>query len=352
MEKIIYISTRQSPLALWQAETTQSLLSKINITSVLNKVVTTGDKIQHSQLADVQLIESETGHHLSTGKGLFIKEVQESILVKQSHLAVHSMKDLPIEQTEGLTIAAVLPRANPRDVLILSPNVIAELKFKASFLNEFQFEELKDMLLSSQTFMTHPIGTTSSRRQFLMRETFSKNLNLNILRGNVDSRLKKVQRNEFAAILLAQAGLERLSLFDSKYMIPLPINSFVPSAAQGVVALECSTGHSELLEVLQNLNCLESCFASALERTVLYFLDGDCNSSIGAHWNENTMHIVYKKNEVEKFLEVKFDRNTVDNVKKELLSKEKTYTTLFMELRESVLAKQIKKDLIQAKLCS
>ena len=127
MNSTIHIATRKSMLALWQAETIQKLLSFHGIKTSLLPIVTTGDKMQKSQLADIQLnINPE--HHLTTGKGLFIKEIQEAILASKAQIAVHSMKDLPVTQTNGLKIAALLPRASACDVLILSPNVLEETK--------------------------------------------------------------------------------------------------------------------------------------------------------------------------------------------------------------------------------
>lgn len=125
MSSVIQIATRKSKLALWQAKTTRNLLLDLGIKADLLPLVTTGDKMQKSQLADVNL-DSAAEHHLTTGKGLFIKEIQEALLSGRAQVAVHSMKDLPVTQTKGLSIVSLLPRAGVRDVLILSPKVLEE----------------------------------------------------------------------------------------------------------------------------------------------------------------------------------------------------------------------------------
>ncbi|MES2614295.1 MAG: hypothetical protein V4591_02650 [Bdellovibrionota bacterium] len=349
MEDTIYIATRKSALALWQAEKVQQLLKEQEKNSELIPVVTTGDKMQHTQLSSVML-EQNQPHHLTTGKGLFIKEVQEALLSHQAHLAVHSMKDLPVEQTSGLIIGALLPRASPCDVLVISPQVLQEINLTSSVVGEIPFETLKSLLLKSKLFCTLPIGTTSSRRQFLMRNLFSSQLNLQILRGNVDSRLKKINNNEFSAILLAQAGLERLNLFDTKYMAPLPLHSFIPATAQGVIAIECTNDNKNLLRILQKLNCAETCLCTAIERTVLHLLDGDCNSSIGIHYSKQSISIIYKKAEIEKSLQIAVTLEDLEELKTMYTSTGGIYSYFIEQMAKSLFTDKIKALLLKVGL--
>lgn len=362
MSKKIYIATRKSPLALWQAQTTQKLLLNLNIQSELSTIVTTGDKLQHTQLSSVtldnnpqlQMHATKIPHHLSTGKGLFIKEIQEALLSGQAQIAVHSMKDLPVEQTPGLVIGALLPRATPNDVLVLSPQIIVEIAQSRSQLskevanrnvdmNSISFENLKSLLLRSSSFLQKPIGTTSSRRQLLMRNLFSPKLNLQILRGNVDSRLKKVNNNEFSAILLAQAGLERLNLFDTKTMFTLPTDLFIPATAQGVVAIECREDNHDLIEILKKINCSQTCLQAGIERMVLYFLGGDCNSSIGVHYSSQQIYIIYHKENIEKEFKIEVTLEELKEIENLING---NYSSFFANALKSSLANKIKNELL------
>ena len=341
MSETIYIATRKSPLALWQATTTQKLLADYNISSELVKIVTTGDKLQHSQLSSVTLTENQP-QHLSTGKGLFIKEIQEALKSQKAHLAVHSMKDLPVEQTHGLVIGALLPRASPNDVLVLAPKVLEEIGLKNTPLYKIEFETLKSLLLKSNLFLTNPIGTTSSRRQFLMKRLYSNNLNLQILRGNVGSRLKKLKDNEYSAILLAQAGLERLNLFEQESMHILPTSLFIPATAQGIIAIECDINNTALLNTLQKINSFETCITAGIERMVLYFLEGDCNSSIGVHYSHKNIAIIYGKSFKEKSFLIPISLQEEEELKSLLVSSNGVYSYFFKKLLQSALANRIK----------
>ncbi|MCA2961602.1 MAG: hypothetical protein IOD12_15235, partial [Silvanigrellales bacterium] len=168
----VRIATRKSPLALWQANTTASLLKEQGYDTALVPLVTTGDKMQKGALSGVQISAEQA--HLQSGKGLFVKEVQESLLAGESNLAVHSMKDLPVTQTTGLVTAAVLPRAPAEDVLILSPGVRNALLSKLSAeararvtnesdgLQTLPWETVRDFLRESSDFFQKPIGTTSA----------------------------------------------------------------------------------------------------------------------------------------------------------------------------------------------
>ncbi len=295
--RIYRIATRKSPLALWQANKVKSLLESSNFKTELVPLVTTGDKMQKGALAQVQLGVDELPHHLSTGKGLFVKEIQEAMLSNHADLAVHSMKDLPVQETVGLMVSALLPRASAHDVLILSPKVREALQkscgnseTKSNF-SKLAFSEIQKSLAQEKEFLTGILGTTSSRRQNLLRNNFGSELNIQILRGNVDTRLSKVRNNEFAAIVLARAGLERLGLFSDTDMISLPKNLFTPAPAQGIVAIEIRSDDFELQEILSQFSHKSTVLTALAERLTLKILGGDCHTSIGIHFDDGILSL-------------------------------------------------------------
>ncbi|KAB8033240.1 hydroxymethylbilane synthase [Fluviispira multicolorata] len=349
MNSVVQIATRKSPLALWQALTTQKLLVDLGLNAEIFPVVTTGDKMQKSQLADVHL-NSDGQNHLNTGKGLFIKEIQEALLNGQAQVAVHSMKDLPVTQTNGLSIVSVLPRAGARDFLILSPMVIEQLgldKKSDSDLKKLPFQELKALLLSSSKFCENVIGTTSSRRQMLFRKYIKKDLNLQILRGNVDSRLKRLRNNEFAAIVLAEAGLERLGLLSNSDMFPLPLETFIPATAQGVIAVEIADTNEDLKEQIAQLCCHKTALYAAVERLVLFLLDGDCHSSIGIHLNEYSLFIICARDGKSCETKIILNKKDMDQLKIIFEKNQFIYSSFFKELCSSVFAQKIHSILLK-----
>lgn len=350
MSRELHIATRKSMLALWQAQTIQKLLSSHGIQASLLPLVTTGDKMQKSQLADIQLQQNNGAeHHLTTGKGLFIKEIQESILSGKAQIAVHSMKDLPITQTKDLSIVSLLPRAGARDVLILSPQVLEETKLNLLTEDEKQkleYQKLKEILLKSKIFCEKEIGTTSTRRQMLLRKSMSKNLNIQILRGNVDTRLKRLRNNEFSAIILAEAGLERLGLFHKQDMFYLPITEFIPATAQGVIAVEIAENDLELSNQVSNINCKKTCLSAGLERMVLALLGGDCHSSIGVHYHNEELFIICGRDGIHKETKLKVNPHEVVQIEKILEECHFIFSHFFDQLCHSPFAKNTKSQLI------
>ena len=350
MSQAIYIATRKSMLALWQAQTIQKLLSSYGVEASLLPLVTTGDKMQKSQLADIQLQNSDpSDHHLSTGKGLFIKEIQEAILSGKAQIAVHSMKDLPVTQTKGLSICSLLPRAGARDVLILSPKVLEETKLNLMSDNErenLEYQKLKKILLTSKTFCEKEIGTTSTRRQMLLRKSISANLNIEILRGNVDSRLKRLRNNEFSAIILAEAGLERLGLLNHHEMFFLPISEFIPATAQGVIAVEISDNQDELLKHIKKLNCKKTCLIAGIERMILTLLGGDCHSSIGVHFHNGELFIICGRNGNYKETQLSVIPTDLLHIEKLLEESNFIFSHFFEKIIHSSFAKNVKSQLI------
>lgn len=352
MTQVFHIATRKSMLALWQAQTIQKLLGSHGVDTALLPLTTTGDKMQKSQLADVHLSQNSISNdfHLNTGKGLFIKEIQEALLLGKAQIAVHSMKDLPIIQTKGLGIVSLLPRAGSRDVLVLSPKVLEETKLSLLADEEkvnLDFNKLKEILLTSNEFRKKEIGTSSLRRQMLLREFIDPHLNIQILRGNVDSRLKRVRNNEFSAIILAEAGLERLELLNNNDMFFLPINEFIPATAQGIIAVEIIEKNLELLNNIKKINCNKTCVAAGIERTVLVLLGGDCHSSIGVHYHySNELFVICGRNGVYKKLQITVPANLILQINSLLAECNFIFSYFFDKLCSSSFAIFIKEQLL------
>jgi hydroxymethylbilane synthase len=242
------IATRKSQLALWQAEHVAALIRKAHpgITVELLPMSTKGDRIQDRSLAAIG------------GKGLFIKELEAALEERRADIAVHSMKDLPGDLPSGLMIAAVLPRADARDALITrGPQGLEELPHGAR------------------------LGTSSLRRQAQLLAA-RPDLRIEALRGNVDTRLKRLDDGELDAIVLACAGLTRLGL-ESRIAARLDPNISLPAVGQGVIGIECRTGDSGLREALRALNDAVTRTAVDAERAFAYRLGGSCQSPIAAY---------------------------------------------------------------------
>jgi len=242
------IGTRRSPLALWQAEHVASLLqeSQPGIQVKLVKIETQGDKILDVPLA------------AAGGKGLFLKELEQALLDGRVDIAVHSMKDVPVHFPQGLHIPVVLPREDPRD----------------AFVSNY-FDTLKALPQGAV------IGTCSLRRQSLLRG-WRKDLVLKDLRGNVNTRLRKLDEGEFDAIILAVAGLKRLG-FDERIRQAIDKNCLLPAVGQGIVGIECRTADQETNTLLQPLHDLKSACSLAAERAANAALDGGCQVPLAVH---------------------------------------------------------------------
>jgi hydroxymethylbilane synthase len=245
-ERLLRLATRGSALALAQSgQVAAELEAAAGVRVELVTVTTTGDRVQHKRLDAIG------------GKGLFTKEVELALLDGRANFAVHSMKDVPVTMPlvpqDGLAIAAVPRRADVRDVLIGAASIEVLPRFAR-------------------------VGTTSLRRTALLREQ-RPDLRIDMLRGNVDSRLQRVEVGDFDAILLAAAGLARLGL---KVGTPLDAEAFVPAAGQGALALQCRADDADVRVALAKLNHEPTATAVAIEREVVQRLDGDCTSPIGA----------------------------------------------------------------------
>ncbi|MEI7795164.1 MAG: hydroxymethylbilane synthase [Methylococcaceae bacterium] len=243
--KIIRIATRQSPLALWQAEHVAALLQKAfpHIQTELVKMVTRGDKILDAPLAQIG------------GKGLFVKELEQGMLEGNADIAVHSMKDVPIDFPEGLHLAAILEREDPTDAFVSN-----------------QYQNLNELPENAR------IGTSSLRRQCQIKAHFPKAEILS-LRGNVNTRLAKLDAGEYDAIILASAGLKRLGMAD-RISQRLPIETSLPACGQGAIGIECRVDDVEINEMLKALHDENTAVCVIAERAMNARLNGGCQVPI------------------------------------------------------------------------
>ncbi|MDP2167029.1 MAG: hydroxymethylbilane synthase [Thermodesulfovibrionales bacterium] len=248
MKSKIIIATRGSRLALWQAEWVRSELRRLNpsLEVELLKIKTTGDKI-----LDVPL--SKVG-----GKGLFVKEIEEAMLRGEADLAVHSMKDVPTDLPKGLHLGAILKREDPRDAFIS--------KKAASFSS----------LPKGAT-----VGTSSLRRSCQLL-SIRPDLKITTLRGNLDTRLRKLEEGQFDAIILASAGVKRLG-FESKITEILDVKLSLPAIGQGAIGIECRADDGFINSLISPLNHKETSVCVRAERAALKRLEGGCQVPIAAH---------------------------------------------------------------------
>ena len=247
-KELIRIGTRGSLLALKQSGMMKAALEKLwpEIEVELQIIKTTGDKITDVPLAKVG------------GKGLFVKEIEDALLDKSVDLAVHSMKDVPAALPQGLEIAAVPEREDPRDALIIR-----------------QGQNIGDLAHGAI------IGTSSLRRAAQMRK-MRPDVEIRNLRGNLETRLRKLDEGQFDAIILAAAGLRRMGWQDriTVYMDPV---EFIPAIGQGALGIEARSDDEKIRKILTPLNHLETAVAVRAERSLLKELEGGCQVPIGGH---------------------------------------------------------------------
>ena len=248
--KKIIIGSRGSKLALAYAERAKAKFLNISpsfkIDDVLIKKITTkGDIIK-----DIRL--SEAG-----GKGLFSKTIEDELLNGKIDIAVHALKDMPSQDTMGLITNCFLERNDPREILISKNN-----------------KKIKD--LPSNAI----VGTSSFRREFQLKK-IRQDLNYKLIRGNVDTRIKKLNDGLFDAIILSYAGIKSLNL-ENKISQTFSTSEIIPSAGQGVVALQCRDNDKNMIELLEKINHQPTHNCVLAERNVLKILDGDCETAVGA----------------------------------------------------------------------
>lgn len=248
LEKTLKIATRQSPLALWQANYVKDRLQQLypDLTIELVPMVTKGDVILDSPLAKIG------------GKGLFVKELENALLNKEADIAVHSMKDVPMQFPEGLGLAVICQREDPRDAFVShSYRTFAELPQGAV------------------------VGTSSLRRQCQLK-ALRPDLDIRSLRGNVGTRLSKLDNGDYNAIILASAGLIRLGLAD-RIASFIDVEQSLPAAGQGAVGIECRTDDAQVQALLAPLADAETTYCVLAERAMNNHLQGGCQVPIGGY---------------------------------------------------------------------
>lgn len=254
---IYRIATRGSKLALYQANFVQSELRRLfpKHQWELEIITTTGDRFLDKPL-------SAFG-----GKGAFLKEIEEAMLAGRAQLAVHSLKDVPSVETSGLQLSAFLPREDPRDVWVCKR------------------EDLFHVPPGSK------IGTSSLRRQILLR-FYRPDVNVKMLRGNLDTRLRKLREDQYDAIVVAAAGLHRLQLFDESIMHYFQEEAFIPAIGQGVMVVQTASSAPEVHDMVRALNDSPSETAARIERKFLAHYEGGCQLPIGglARWKNDAWH--------------------------------------------------------------
>ena len=250
MKKKIIIGSRGSKLALIYAQNAKDkIIEKTNFNNddiLIKEITTKGDVILDTRL-------SELG-----GKGLFSTNIEKELQDKKIDIAVHALKDLPATDTKGLMTNTFLERNDPREILITSDKKkLKELKFNAV------------------------VGTSSLRREFQIKN-IRKDLSCKLIRGNVDTRVKKLNEGSYDAIILSYAGIEFLKMKDQISEI-FSVKDIIPSAGQGIIALQCRDDDSDISSILEKVNHNETFLRANSERNVLKVLEGDCETAVGVH---------------------------------------------------------------------
>ncbi len=250
MSKKIIIGSRGSRLALLYAQQAKDKIienTKLSNDDILIKSITTkGDEVQNMRL-------SELG-----GKGLFSSNIEKELQLKNIDIAVHALKDMPANETKGLRTDSFLKRNDPREILITKDK-----------------KKLKDLNQKSI------VGTSSYRREFQIKK-IRQDLNCKLIRGNVDTRIRKLNEGIYDAIILSYAGVKFLK-FENEISEIFSADEIIPSAGQGVIALQCRENDDETISILNKINHEETHKRAHLERNILKVLDGDCETAIGAH---------------------------------------------------------------------
>jgi len=254
---MIVIATRESRLALWQAEHVKALLIARGHTVTLLGMTTRGDQILDRSLSKVG------------GKGLFVKELEQALEDGQADIAVHSLKDVPMDLPYGFELACVLEREDPRDALV-SPHYTSLAALPQGAI----------------------VGTSSLRRTVLLREKFRElqrpDVRIEPLRGNLDTRLRKLDEGQYHAIVLAAAGLKRLGL-ESRIRSAFSPDEMLPAAGQGALGIEIRSDRADLVDVLAQLAHQPSWLETVAERAVSRSMGGSCSMPLAAHarWQAN-----------------------------------------------------------------
>ena len=241
----ILIGTRASKLAMIYANRAKNEISRVFSGEIeLVKITTEGDQNQNERLSEVG------------GKGLFSKKIEEELINKKIDIAVHALKDMPSEETEGLITNCFLKRNSPEEILITRDNK--------------KFNELNSNSI---------IGTSSFRREFQLRR-IRNDLSYKTIRGNVDTRISKLNNNDYDGIILSKAGIKSLKL-DHLISEEFATGKIIPSAGQGIISIQCRKKDDDIINLLGKVNDEVSSISAISERKVLSILEGDCYTAVG-----------------------------------------------------------------------
>ena len=250
MNKKIIIGSRGSNLALLYAQKAKGKIientSLDNEDIIIKSITTKGDQVQNARLSEVG------------GKGLFSSNIEKELQNNNIDIAVHALKDMPINETIGLITDTFLERNDPREILITS--------------NKKKLKELKK---------DSTIGTSSYRREFQIKK-IRPDLNCKLIRGNVDTRIKRLKEGIYDAIILSYAGIKYLN-FENEISEVFSVDKVIPSAGQGIIALQCRENDKETISILKKINHYETYKRAHAERNTLKILEGDCETAIGVH---------------------------------------------------------------------
>ncbi len=250
MSKKIIIGSRGSKLALIYAQIAKNkILQNTDLSSddiVIKEITTKGDQVQNQRLSEVG------------GKGLFSSNIEKELLDKKIDIAVHALKDLPIIKSKGLVVEAFLERNDPREILIS--------------INKKKLKDLKPNAV---------IGTSSYRREFQIKKLRS-DIQCKPIRGNIDTRIKKLNEGLYDAIILSYAGIKSLNIIDQISEI-FSVQELIPSAGQGVISLQCREDDTRIISILKKTNHSQTYQRISAERNVLKVLEGDCETAVGVH---------------------------------------------------------------------
>ena len=257
-KKKIIIGARGSKLAIKYAERAIREIRKFYAGKIeLKKIITKGDKILNRRTSEIG------------GKGEFVKNIEKELISKKIDIAIHSLKDVPYRETRGLIIKTFLKRNSPKEVLISK--------------NNLTFEKLKKNSI---------VGTSSYRREFQLRR-MRPDLKFKLIRGNIDSRIKKIQKKKYDAIILSKAGLKFLKM---SYLITQEFNcnKIIPSAGQGIISLQARKKDTKINKLLEKVNHKNTRIRAYAERSVLKILKGDCSTAVGIYSLINKKKLILK----------------------------------------------------------
>ena len=241
------IGTRGSQLAQIYTEKVINHLKKVSSTHIeTKKIVTSGDENQKDRLSNIG------------GKGLFSKKIEIELINNNIDIAVHALKDMPSIETEGLITNFYLKRNSPNEIFISNDNI--------------NFLDLKPNSI---------IGTSSYRREYQLKSIRS-DLKYKLIRGNVDTRIKKLENGAYDAILLSKAGIEALGL-TNKITHEFNTEELIPCAGQGIIAVQCRENDQEIINILEKINDDQSRIIANAERKILKILEGDCDTAVGVY---------------------------------------------------------------------